>query len=499
VGRYLVFAEIAAGGMATVHLGRLIGSAGFARTVAIKRLHPTFAKDPDFVSMFTDEARLAARIRHPNVAATLDVVSADGELFLVMEYIDGESLFQLLRRLAKRKEVVPVPIAVATAIGALHGLHAAHEATTEQGEPLEVVHRDVSPQNIIVGTDGVARVLDFGVAKAVGRLQTTREGEVKGKCAYMAPEQLAGQGVDRRVDVYAASVVLWETLTGHRLFVGDSTAEVVGQVLGAVVEAPSRYAQGIPHALDAVVMRGLCRDPALRFATALEMARALERAIPLPTPRDIGEWVVRVAAEALELRHARVQEMERASTDVSAHGKDALPSSGVVAAVTDTATRGSVLPSQVSSISVATPVYRRKSAKRRAYWLAAVPAAAAAVVALTVASKHSPPADASPSAVTADRIAESQATAPLASETAAPPLVSPAGSAEPSHTGPGAATGAEAATNAQRRTPLPTSRSPSHGPPRPPASAAPRSTGNKCDPPFIVDRDGIHIPKPECG
>src|SRR5262249_30807867 len=162
--------------MATVHFGRLLGPVGFSRTVAIKRLHAHFAADPEFVSMFLDEARLAARIRHPNVVPTLDVVATAGELFLVMDYVPGETLSRLIAASNAQRRWIPLPIAAAMACGVLHGLHAAHEAKSERGAPLGIVHRDVSPQNLLVGTDGVPRVLDFGVAKAAGRLQTTRDG-----------------------------------------------------------------------------------------------------------------------------------------------------------------------------------------------------------------------------------------------------------------------------------------------------------------------------------
>jgi serine/threonine protein kinase len=192
VGRYAVYGKLASGGMATVHLGRLMGPAGFSRTVAIKRLHPQFAKDPDFVAMFLDEARLAARIQHQNVVATVDVVARDDELFLVMDYVRGESFSRLLR--ASRKQGIDIPprVIASVMVGMLHGLHAAHEAKDERGQPLSMVHRDVSPQNVIVGVDGVPRVLDFGVAKAAARVQVTRDGQMKGKLSYMAPEQLRG-------------------------------------------------------------------------------------------------------------------------------------------------------------------------------------------------------------------------------------------------------------------------------------------------------------------
>src|SRR5215472_12533797 len=209
IGRYALYDELAAGGMATVHFGRLLGHAGFSRTVAIKKLYPQYAKDPEFVSMFLDEARLAARVRHPNVVTTLDVVSTAGELLLVLEYVHGESLSRLLRATAEAGALVPWRIAAAIVSGVLHGLHAAHEAKSERGEPLDLVHRDVSPQNVTVGVDGVARVLDFGIAKAVGRLTHTRGGLVKGKYSYMAPEQVQGI-VTRRSDVFSAAILLWE-------------------------------------------------------------------------------------------------------------------------------------------------------------------------------------------------------------------------------------------------------------------------------------------------
>ena len=234
VGRYEILGEIASGGMATVHYGRLVGPVGFSRLVAIKELHPHFAKDPEFASMLVDEARLAAHIRHPNVVPTLDVVVSAGALLLVMEYVAGASLADLGRASRKAREPIPPSIAVAVVAGVLYGLHAAHEALNERSEPLSIVHRDVSPQNIVVGSDGVPRVLDFGVAKAASRLVTTRDGKVKGKLAYMSPEQLMNGEVDRRADVYAAAVVLWEALVGARHFEADSSGGVVAKVLSYV-------------------------------------------------------------------------------------------------------------------------------------------------------------------------------------------------------------------------------------------------------------------------
>jgi serine/threonine-protein kinase len=311
VGRYALRHEIASGGMAVVHLGRLIGPAGFSRTVAIKRLHPHLARNPEFVAMFLDEARLAARIRHPNVVSTLDVVATEGELFVVMDYVPGDSLARLLRAAADQKERAPLPIAAAIMVNVLHGLHAAHEATDEQGQPLALVHRDVSPHNVLVGIDGLAHLIDFGVAKATGRAQVTREGQLKGKLAYMAPEQLKGGKVDRRVDVFGAGVVFWEMLTGARLFDGADEGEIYGKVLRGDVPRPSKVATGIERRTDALVLRALARNPARRYESARAMALAIETTLPLATPSQVGQWVERLTADVLSERRRQIAEIER--------------------------------------------------------------------------------------------------------------------------------------------------------------------------------------------
>src|SRR5580658_10241700 len=325
IGRYDIYAKIASGGMASIHLGRLLGAAGFSRTVAIKRLHPHLSEDPDFLSTMIDEARVAARVHHPNVVPTLDVVAEGNELLVVMEYVRGESLSRLLRAETARFQRVPLPIAIAVAVGALHGLHAAHEATSEHGDPLAIVHRDVSPQNILVGIDGVARVIDFGVAKATGRLQTTRPGVLKGKMAYMAPEQLSGGEVSRRVDIYALGVVLWEVLAGKRLFAGESDEQLVVKILVGAKEPPSQHTPGVPAELDAIVMRALSKNPAERFASAREMADALMRVVTPAFPPTVGEWVEALAHDALSRRTAQVAEIESSGMAIAANPAGVAP------------------------------------------------------------------------------------------------------------------------------------------------------------------------------
>lgn len=318
VGRYLMYGVIASGGMASVHYGILNGPVGFRRTVAIKRLHEQFAEDPEFVAQFLDEARLVARIRHPNVAQTLDVVAEKRRLLLVMEYVEGETLARLLAAASKGGGAIPIEIASGLVAGALHGLHAAHEAIDEHGVPLSIVHRDVSPQNILVGKDGVSRVLDFGVAKAAARIHSTQGAKLKGKLRYMAPEQVSGEAIDRRADVFAAGIVLWQALTGKRLFDSDAgPGAIIHQVLSAPIPPPSSHRPEIPAALDRVALRALERSLEGRYQTAHEMAIGIEEAVRVPSAHQIGTWVREVARAELDARARAIADMERGSAESS--------------------------------------------------------------------------------------------------------------------------------------------------------------------------------------
>jgi len=316
IGRYALYDVIASGGMASVHIGRLIGPVGFARTVAIKRLHPNFACDPEFVAMLLDEARLAARIRHPNVVPTLDIVAEGKEILLVMEYVVGESLMHLLRSARTAGQPPPLPIVVDIMVGVLNGLHAAHEATDERGDALNIVHRDVSPHNILVGTDGSARVLDFGIAKASNRIHQTQGSQVKGKLRYMPAEQMLGRKVTRAADIYSASVVLWEALAGRRFFDAEQDAEVMYRVLEGASQPPSAVRGDIPRELDEIVVRGMSKNPDDRYPTAKAMANALEAAAPAVTRSTVSDWVFVTVGRRLEEREERVAAVERTSSSV---------------------------------------------------------------------------------------------------------------------------------------------------------------------------------------
>lgn len=276
VNRYALLGEIAAGGMATVHLARLRGASGFERIVAVKRCHPHLRSDPHFQAMLVDEARLAANIHHPNVVATLDVIPGEA-LSVVMEYVEGGPLSELITWTRSRGAQLPLEVVLRLTLDLLQGLHAAHTLHGSDGTSLGLVHRDVSPQNVLVSTDGVARLADFGVAKANARTAVTGEGQIKGKVPYLAPEVLLGSPITAQLDLYAAGVVLWEALTCTRLFAADSESELWDRVLRGVIPAPSSVRAELPPAVDALVLRSLDRDPARRPASALAFAEAVEQ------------------------------------------------------------------------------------------------------------------------------------------------------------------------------------------------------------------------------
>ncbi len=312
VDRYELVGELASGGMATVFLARLSGVGGFQRFVAMKRLHPHLANEKEFVEMFLDEARIAARIHHPNVVPILEVGASPVGYYLVMEYIEGDTLARLLARAAQRGKRLPIPIALRIAVDTLSGLHAAHELRDDAGNPINLVHRDVSPQNVLVGVDGIARITDFGVARAASRLTATRVGQLKGKIAYMAPEQAAGEeSLDRRADVFAAGIVIWEELAAKRLFKAENEAATLSRVMTEPVPLLSELVPGLSVQLSNVVMRALERDVNKRFSTCAQFGDALEAAATgkerIATPRELAAYVTEVLGEEVSAQREAVR------------------------------------------------------------------------------------------------------------------------------------------------------------------------------------------------
>jgi eukaryotic-like serine/threonine-protein kinase len=309
LGNYEPLLELASGGMATVYVARQVGAAGFERIVVLKRVHKHLLGNREFTDMFRDEARVASMIRHPNVVAVNDVIEADKELFLVMDYIEGCAVASFRKAAVEQKRSVESRVAVRIISDALAGLHAAHEARDMRGQPMEVVHRDISPQNILLGTDGASRIIDFGVAKARHRLTETKSGSLKGKYGYMSPEQARGQPVDRRTDLFAIGTVLHELLTGKRLFRGENELDTMRRILEVPIDPPSSINPEVPKSLDDVVAKALARDVDARFQSATEMIDALERACPPASAHEVARLLQEVCHERLQERAEAIRAM----------------------------------------------------------------------------------------------------------------------------------------------------------------------------------------------
>ncbi len=312
LGRYRVVDEIGVGGMAAVHLARADGPGGFQKWVAIKRIHRHLAEDEQFIRMFLDEARIAARISHPNVAQVFDLGKQGDTYWIAMEYLHGEPLREIMRAVEEGgAPTMGAHLAAKVISDAAEGLHAAHELRDKDGKLLNLVHRDVTPHNLFLTYDGAVKVVDFGIAKVTGRLSTTRAGTLKGKLAYMSPEQVHGISIDRRTDIFALGVVLWELTTGRRLFRMDSDLETLERVQSCVVPPPSSIIDNYPVELESIVMRALAKDPNRRFASARDMSRALQqyvmRAGAFVGPEEIGAYVKHVLSERFQKREAHLQ------------------------------------------------------------------------------------------------------------------------------------------------------------------------------------------------
>jgi serine/threonine-protein kinase len=526
-GRYVLYAPIARGGMATIHIARLVGDDGFSRIVAAKRLHPQFTEDPEFVAMFRDEAEIASKIHHPNVVPVLDIVLAGEEVVLVQEYVHGVPLDRLFRAARMAREAIPPRIVVAIMSGVLAGLHSAHETTDERGDPLGIVHRDVSPQNVMVSVDGIPRLLDFGIAKATSSVHVTRAGLLKGKIAYMAPEQVRGVDVSRASDIYACGVVLWELLALQRLHAGRGEAEILSAVMKGDVPAltaalepmratTSRESWSLLTHLEPVVSKAIAVDPQHRYATAAEMLGALVRVVPAASAHEVSEWVKGRCGDYLERRQQVLAANEDswrslskiAVANVIGSGAGEGPQSGVSRVRAESgvvSTVGPALtasPSQIMYISAEPPETRRARLVPWAIAVASLTVSAALLGAL--GARHTGP------------VESAAPPAPAAREAApaAPPVVTgapePAVAATSFLASPPAAAVAPRATRAVAPAPLPMRRAPLDALPAQrapgPAAASPAAASPAaspaaakvdCDPPFYFEGTK-KVFKPSC-
>ncbi len=324
-GKYTLIARLAVGGMAEIFLARLEGVGGFRKQVVIKRILPHLAEDSRFVSMFLDEARIAARISHPNVCPVYELGEVDGQLFLAMEYLDGLPLSRMMRTMSRAGTVIP-PVMGAAIVGqACEGLHHAHKLSEPDGTPTGVIHRDVSPQNLFLTTTGTLKVLDFGVAKIRGSSARTRTGTLKGKYAYMSPEQLRGEPLDHRSDVFALGVCAFELFTSRRLFARETDFLVFKAIVEEAIPQVRHLRPDMPAELDAVITRALSRDKERRFASAREMGEALADAASrlggLPSTIGLGNEMRKLFAEELEENRVFLDSAQAlADADLAADG-----------------------------------------------------------------------------------------------------------------------------------------------------------------------------------
>jgi serine/threonine protein kinase len=324
VGKFELLMRLGQGGMATVYLARSLGTGGFQRLVAIKLMHQFLSTDDQFVEMFLDEARVAANIRHPNCVSIVDLGNEADQLFMVMDYVEGDTLAAIEGTAARLGRAIPLGVVLRVVLDALAGLDAAHELKTPDGVDLKVVHRDVSPQNILIGVDGTARLTDFGIARAEQRIATTRTGMLKGKAPFMAPEQFEGRPVDRRADVFAMGVTLWEAIALRRLFPGRETYEQALRNTRAPYRKLKDILPSVPASLDEIVRKALAHNPNERFPTAAAFADTLEKEFRsiLATSRQVGSFMAAVAADKIQRERDAVRNAPKPSDDISPRGNN---------------------------------------------------------------------------------------------------------------------------------------------------------------------------------
>src|SRR5262245_41520796 len=323
LGRYELLLPIAQGGMATVWAARQRGTRGFNKTVAIKTMLPALSDDPQFEQMFLDEAALAAKIHHPNVAEILDLGEQDEILYIVMEWIDGEAVSVLTKALRKNRAQIPLRLSLRICIQAAAALHAAHELRDENDQHLMLVHRDVSPQNILVTYDGIVKLVDFGVAKAVGRAGgETTAGQLKGKVPYMSPEQARGGTVDRRTDVFAMGIVLYKLTVGVHPFLGESDMVTMRNIIMRPVLSPRMKNPNFSPELEQVLMKCLQKDPERRYQTVADLDRAIDRVLAVTgasvVDDDVGAFVRAVMGDRGPKRRAALRDAVRTADERAA-------------------------------------------------------------------------------------------------------------------------------------------------------------------------------------
>ena len=313
-GRYLLIERVSIGGMAEVFKAMTVGLSGFKKTLAIKRVLPNISEDESFVNMFVDEANIAGQLHHANIAQIYDLGSIDETYFIAMEYVEGKDLRSIFDKVRKSKKPIPIEMSAFVCSQLLAALDYAHRKKDEADEPMNIVHRDVSPPNIILSYDGDIKLIDFGIAKAAKKASKTQAGVLKGKFSYMSPEQIRGMTVDGRSDVFSVGIVLYEMLAHKRLFVGETDFETLEKVRGMEISPPSETNEAVPEELDKIVLKALKRDVKERYQSAEEMQHDLQRYLyaqtPVFTERSLSNWMTTTFSNEFNLSKERMSEIE---------------------------------------------------------------------------------------------------------------------------------------------------------------------------------------------
>src|SRR5216684_5286601 len=309
-GKYLLLDRIAVGGMAEIFLARQTGVEGFEKTVVLKRIRPHLGDKKSFVRMFLNEAKLAAQLNHPNIIQIHDLGKVGDSYFIAMEYLFGRDMRRVIPKAEQQGIAFPIVYACKIASQVLEGLFYAHQKTDLQGQPLGIVHRDVTPENIFVSFDGGVKVLDFGIAKAANQVEMTRAGEIKGKLSYMSPEQCMGEPLDNRSDIFSLGVVLYEWVTGFKLFTGESDVAVLKSITDGKIYKPSYFKSDVPEPIEQILMRALEKDPGQRYQSAWEMQYELDRFLAgnefTPSNQHLATFMKQLFADEMDAERARL-------------------------------------------------------------------------------------------------------------------------------------------------------------------------------------------------
>jgi serine/threonine protein kinase len=321
-GKYYLLERINVGGMAEVFKAKTFGVEGFERLLAVKRILPNIAEDEEFITMFIDEAKIAVQLQHANIAQIFDLGKVDESYFIALEYVNGRDLRSIFDRMRSRGEALPIALACHVMMQICEGLDYAHNKRDGQGRELHLIHRDISPQNVLIGYDGEVKLIDFGIAKAAGKASTTQAGILKGKFGYMSPEQVRGLPIDKRSDIFAVGIVLYELLTGERLFVGETDFSTLEKVRNVEIVPPSSYNKKIPQELERLMMKALARDPEDRYSNAIDLHDDLQSFLysigEFYSRKDLAGWMKKTFAAEIEEDNAKIEQYRQIAAPVGA-------------------------------------------------------------------------------------------------------------------------------------------------------------------------------------